>query len=86
MIFGGRWGGERGSPGEVKFFGGDWGFLGKIYVGTPPPPAAVPLVLSGPLCPFGTSPHPVGSHPFQGRLLGMGKDLLLGSPLGELAP
>ena len=60
---------ERGSPWEVKFFGGDWGFLGKIYVGTPPPPAAVPLVLSGPLCPFGTSPHPVGSHPFQGRLL-----------------
>ena len=29
--------------------------------------AMVPLVLSGPLCPFGTSPHPVGSHPFQGR-------------------
>ena len=25
--------------------------------------AVVPLVLSGPLCPFGTSPHPVGSHP-----------------------
>ena len=32
--------------------------------------AAVPLVLSDPLCPFGTSPHPVGSHPFQGRLSG----------------
>ena len=35
--------------------------------------AMVPLVLSGPLCPFGTSPHPVGSHPFQGRLLRVGK-------------
>ena len=27
---------------------------------------AIPLVLSGPLCPFGTSPHPVGRHPFYG--------------------
>ena len=38
---------ERGPPWEVKFFGGDWGFLGKIYVGTPPPPAAVPLPFQG---------------------------------------
>ena len=34
-----------------------------------------------------TSPPPGGGFPFlEGRLLGMGKDLLLGSPLGELAP
>ena len=38
---------ERGPPWEVKFFGGDWGFFGKIYVGTPPPPDGGPPPLEG---------------------------------------
>ena len=56
-----------------------FGFEGVVLVDWKGGPlhrlAAVPLVLSGSLCPFGTSPHPVGSHPFQGRLLGMGRIL-----------
>ncbi len=34
----------------------------KNFTKIPPPASLVPLVLSGPLC-------PVGSHPFQGRLI-----------------
>ena len=56
--------------------------------------AAVPLVLSGPLCPFGTSPHPVGSHPFREGYVKSVPFTKKGSPVGhpkgvpcaELAP
>jgi len=38
----------------------------RLHERTPPPPTAVPLVLSGPLCPAGISP-PRGESPLSGE-------------------
>ena len=59
---------ERETPWEVKFFGGEgWGFLGKIYVGTPPPPdGGLPRTERFPLSLRDISP-PRGESPLSGE-------------------
>ena len=45
--------------------------IGRFYRIIPPPPTVVPHRTGArPLCRCATSPHTVGSHPFQGRQIG----------------